>query len=762
MTPGQTQGLRELARVRAANPNLLEILGDPNERSGLVRVRISLWIGALERRPGGLQFREREQFQIILPAEFPFDYPTIAVDHHRFAGFPHVCWMTILCLYQSSIEWNPADGMYGFLNRLTLWLERAALNQMDPVDGPLEPPHAIIDPSQVPFVIRKDAPAAPGERWIGWALLDRRSNRTELIDWHELDTELPADQAIALAIILSEPLPMEFPQHGEDLFRELLRCGIDRNLLLRLLGTAAVVTADAQPVHIVAGLPMRRAQDGSQRVHIAVWSTSPDYAKSLRLAAPKIGDSEELRTLRKELADSIYNVFEKTTIEWCRVLEDRDEIVVRRDSRTALAWVRGKRILVLGCGALGSWASEIIVRAKPNALHVVDNSIVKPGLLARQNFALPNIGSNKAEALSERLASLSHGIDVHGFKSEAHRFLTEDPERLAGYDLVVDCTASSNFHMKLDRDWLSIRARVRRFISFVTDARAQSLLGVGLASQSADGPWSAYVRLKHRLCMDIPQSDIVRAFYSPRATEGLFQPEPGCSDPTFSASAADVLSIAATALNCLLAHLPDRGETLGMACRLPLADGSVGKVDIAALAPVEAITVSQYRVLISHKTLSRARSCVRQNARLRSPAHETGGLLWGFWDDAAHVIIIMDASEPPPDSVHEPAHFVCGIKGTDEEHAYRLKHSHGAGGFVGLWHTHPDMPAKQSGEDMLGMANLVAATQQNRRRAVMLIFGRDAGRATVGVYVYEAEQTSGPLECVQAGGARLFLSNPVV
>ncbi len=762
MTPGQERALRELSRLQAVGRASFEILGKPAAMGDRILVSISLRIGPLEKRPGGLEFREREEFQLLIPADFPFDYPSLIVKHHRFAGFAHVCWSTTLCLYQSKIEWNPADGLYGYFDRLDLWIARAARNDMDPVEGPLEPPHFITDFSQLPVVIRSDAPTPAGSRWIGWALLEKLPNRIELRGWRELTDTLEQGQRAALAIILSEPLPMEFPQRGDDLFRELLKCGIERDLLLHLLRLAASVTPDDEPAHLIVGLPMRRAADGTLRLHIAVWTTAANYAKSLRLTIPEANDPESLRELRRDLADSTYAVFELTTIKWCQVFEDRDEIVVRRDARTPIACFKGKRVLLLGCGALGSWAAEIIARANPNAIHLVDNAVVKPGVLARQNYTLQDIGSAKADALAGRLRSIVHGTDVQAFAMEAHRFVLEHIDELSSYDIVIDCTASSVVQMKLERDWLKVGDRVRRFISLVIDATAQRLLAISLGPQSVDGPWSAYLRLKHRLCTEDDHADLVKAFYSARASDALFQPEPGCSDPTFSASTADVSRLTATVLNGLAANVPNSGETIVMAGSLPSVSELSGELVLEPLPPVTLAAVGDYRLLVARKAFNQARAFVRQNARLRSHAHETGGLLWGYWDDASRVIVILDASGPPPDSRHDPGHFVCGTVGTAEEHDSRMEQSHGVCGFAGMWHTHPDLPPQQSSEDVLGMTGLVAGFGQNRRRAVMLIFGRIAGQASVGAYAYEAQVAARGRELLKIGGAFLSLETPVV
>src|SRR5438093_1733447 len=154
MTAGQTRAVRELESLQAANRDAFELATGPELVGKSLDATVRLRLGHMETREGGLDLREREEFTIQVPEEFPFVYPSLIVNHDRFAGFPHVVWSKGICLYQSKIEWNPADGLYGFFDRLRLWLGKAAINDMDPVEGPLEPPHHVTDFSQVPFLIR--------------------------------------------------------------------------------------------------------------------------------------------------------------------------------------------------------------------------------------------------------------------------------------------------------------------------------------------------------------------------------------------------------------------------------------------------------------------------------------------------------------------------------------------------------------------------------------------------------------------------------
>jgi integrative and conjugative element protein (TIGR02256 family) len=147
---------------------------------------------------------------------------------------------------------------------------------------------------------------------------------------------------------------------------------------------------------------------------------------------------------------------------------------------------------------------------------------------------------------------------------------------------------------------------------------------------------------------------------------------------------------------------------------------------------------------------------------MRSHLAETGGLLWGLWDDAVEVIWVFDLSGPPPDSKHDPAHFVCGVKGTREEHDRRMALTSGACGYVGHWHTHPDLASVQSLTDMRSMTELTSTVGQNQRRSLMAIFGRKGQAGSAGIYVYESEHLSAATDLINVGEGQLILPERVV
>src|SRR5690606_1111166 len=119
---------------------VIRVLEPSAERSRLC-IEVSLDCAGIKQRPQGIRLHERERLRIYVNSGFPWSPPSVYVNHHDWAGTAHVQWGNYLCLYASSAsEWQAEDGMFGFLDRLELWLRRAAVGELDPAGAPLHPP----------------------------------------------------------------------------------------------------------------------------------------------------------------------------------------------------------------------------------------------------------------------------------------------------------------------------------------------------------------------------------------------------------------------------------------------------------------------------------------------------------------------------------------------------------------------------------------------------------------------------------------------
>ena len=322
MSQGQEQALAQLREIINAS-DAVQLLAEPSgaDPDGWLIVRISLDCAGTPHEPFGLKLRGRERFAVLISRNFPFEVPTVQVPHLRWAGTPHVQWGFQLCLYAApSVEWVPADGMYGLIERLTLWLERASLGELDPDDQPLHPPVAYVSHASGVVVVHADigagappaqgpgrrraptSPAGAGDLAVGaYRLLVgiaevTRAGRLDLIDWvspgewlrrfveHQLRAHRDGHPVIgALAVLTDREMSFEYPKQAAALIDALQDVGVPRTELFNAVGVVGAVNCElarqraadgiveAPDLHLFVGTPSRRPSDGILRQHLVCW-----------------------------------------------------------------------------------------------------------------------------------------------------------------------------------------------------------------------------------------------------------------------------------------------------------------------------------------------------------------------------------------------------------------------------------------------------------------------------------------------------------
>lgn len=104
--------------------------------------------------------------------------------------------------------------------------------------------------------------------------------------------------------------------------------------------------------------------------------------------------------------------------------------------------LRGRRVAVVGVGALGSFITDMLVRSGVRNLSLVDGDVVMPGNLVRHLVGPEAVGRSKVEAVKQHLVDRS-GIAVADITVIDHALTSGDEavELLSDHDLVVNATA---------------------------------------------------------------------------------------------------------------------------------------------------------------------------------------------------------------------------------------------------------------------------------------------------------------------------------
>lgn len=803
--------LLELIDVSGGAVELLEE-GPPSDWPVLV---VSLDTSGLVRIPAGIEVRARERFEISVPPGFPYEPPLVWSVHRRWAGTPHVQWARLLCLYAApSVEWNPSDGMRGFIARLSEWLERAAVGALDPDGQPLHPPAVYANSETGMVLIHPDV----GDR-VPWASDGRGQNPGTMFAWcavsgRRVDVLEWIDQATAVdrvfvdgapvfdqgrprivipTVLVPGQLGVEYPGKVKALRDGLAEFGYSQDDLLWDLATATIINRelrkrqkaedlaaageiwdenddDSAPLFtgMLIGTPSRRAEGETRLAHLAAWkldsltSRIADLFGSVR-SGPGAGLQDKVR-------DLALGWFETASIAWMTVMEARPEVTRRRDTGTPLTWLEGKRVLVLGCGALGAPAAEFCVRAGVAELTVADNGVVSPGILVRQPYADADIGLPKARALAERLSSIRTDLEVKPIVGNVRTTIFDAGRDQSDFDLIIDATADASIRSVVEKARKDCSEPSPPLVTLVIGHDAQrGLVTTNMPADTGAGVDALRKVAIHACSGAHGWADVGQEFFpqSPRAE--MFFPEPGCSAPTFVGSAAQTSALAGLMLNEALMVLGremapgagpddlDRGRTTLFASAVRLGSASDGSATSRmAWGPdlVETDASTGFQVRVSAVAFAEARAEIRRGARVRGAGIETGGMLIGAIDDATGVVHVDRMSGPPPDSYLAETYFQHGLTGVQERVDAEMARTHRTSGFVGFWHTHPGGRAYPSPTDEQGMASIVAP-DGSRRRALMMILGgsdpvwaawRDGRTGNLpNVYVRVVPRSAGPV-----------------
>ena len=100
--------------------------------------------------------------------------------------------------------------------------------------------------------------------------------------------------------------------------------------------------------------------------------------------------------------------------------------------------VLGKKIAIIGMGALGSHVLELLVRSGLKNFLIMDSDVVEEHNLHRQNFNLSDVGKPKVSAAKENMKKINPNVEINIIKENLNQKTIQNLDSFHT-DLIVDC-----------------------------------------------------------------------------------------------------------------------------------------------------------------------------------------------------------------------------------------------------------------------------------------------------------------------------------
>lgn len=485
---------------------------------------------------GGLQVKPREFVTILIGANFPWVPPTAYVTHFRWLGFPHVLQGHRLCVFlDPSTQWDPADAATGFLAQLHNWFAEAIAGEFDPSTALFHPVGGVLHrtPGAPTIVVEEQLPLGDsGLRSQRILVRDRSPHRIDVVAWHRRGAT--DGTRTGLLVMLPAMLPLGAGTHLSDITRivGLQQSSGARKRLLQKLRQVIQALNPGDPLDIIIAVP-NPSSEGQSRFHLIACHVANDHIQDCVTVAAKRRSDDPPGPDEPEVA-------------WLYVDDQRPGISVRRDSAQPLQHFSGRSVELWGCGGLGSWIAECLVRAGISQITLRDPGYVTQGLLVRQNFTELDVGRPKVEALADRLRSINSKLDVRSMHGICEGALPESLD----CDVVIDATVSTSVATAIEIAQKDGSLKVP-LVQIATDNGTASL-GILTVCQPQQGHTTNDIdqAVRERAESEVDLAPFLE-FWDQQPPP--LTPTLGCSVPTFRGSGADLSAIASTGLN-LAAH----------------------------------------------------------------------------------------------------------------------------------------------------------------------------------------------------------------
>lgn len=527
----QRAGLADLRALAASHPDDILEVGQPyeptNSSSSQLLVKAEISTRSVDLPSESHLILPIEEIIFAIGATYPANPPKIYVDHERFVDVVHVLYGNNLCIYlDEDREWHPAGGIADVLEQVWNFFDHAANRRFDPATALFHPIGGLNPATRgTPTAVVRAFPGVPGKPMSIGSAQPRASQRVDI----EPKAVGGERRIRTLTVTVPNRMPFGPGRTLEELLKTIQKSGGPEPapVLLALQRTLAA-NADGEPLYFT--IAVARDPQGQHGWHLCT-ARIPISPAARRTALQ--AETPELFARRIDA---------KTSLEWCNMSDERNGQTTRRDASRPVHSLRGRTVEVWGCGALGSWIAEFLVRAGVRRIRLRDSSSIQGGLLVRQNYVEADVGFAKANQLQIRLEAISDEVEVESIVGSAVAASTTDA------DLIVDATVNEAVAAGLQPT-----PSGPLLVSVATDAESATL-GLVVVGSTSYSPAQVQTALAPDVCS---RSDLepFHRLWAETEPSTLVLPAPGCSTPTFHGSAADAAGLAATMVSLIANHL---------------------------------------------------------------------------------------------------------------------------------------------------------------------------------------------------------------
>jgi hypothetical protein len=407
------------------------ISGQPLQTHELKQYHYREFVAGWEFR---VQFSDRNRhLRLLVPRNAPWSSSRVALVDAPFLKWPHVERDGILCLRPNSWTINSelpgevaleelaaavelieslvnGDGEADFRDEFRTYWELTCKVRTEPIFCIVEP----TPPSRQVHVWRGNQFALVGdspESIVHW--LQKRFPDSSPKEWFI--------ERAGLIWLHTPPTPAEFPSSMAKLKELTIQTGVDLHVMLD-----GFQADDSGEFLVVLGA---QANNGTGFIGVSIRQNSSRYKfSSINNGFRKGKIPSDLMAKRVLSGTLVARTVERADASW----------VHGRDQDTRQAILQNARIVILGCGSVGSHVADLLASGGVGNLRFVDPEVLTWSNVGRHTLGAEFVGKNKAESLAQRIGKRLPHIDHLEAKSEKwQQVMRTSPEKLTDCDLII-------------------------------------------------------------------------------------------------------------------------------------------------------------------------------------------------------------------------------------------------------------------------------------------------------------------------------------